>query len=440
MLEYTISRKKRLTLITAFMIVFLVVLIATTFVLYRRAERHLDNELGDRLVAVATGLAHAVQIAMPDTVTSALIGADLLTILYETSVENDLVNIVILTPEGRTVVDLGGYSEPGEMNPFIDLDFSAVTLARSGLAAYTNLYRSGDIFMKTAYAPVKSTDNAVVGIVGVEAGAGFFTELRELSNLIVFILVAGIVAVTVLGGLFYRQSIALDRAQEAMIRRENLATMGRMVANIAHDIRNPLSIIKTSAQRLQRKYDTNDEVFTYISEEVDELNRILTGYLDFAGSHTDATFAPQSAERIVRRCLLVVEPEMQAHGIELSHRMPDGDLTLYADEKRVQQAVMNVLINAVQAVGDGGSIDVVLKKRRQYGVIEVEDNGCGMDEKVIKEVTKPFYTSRADGSGLGLSIVKTIVDEHGGSLVIDSTPGKGTTIELLFPLAKKDTI
>lgn len=439
MLEYTISSKKRLTLIATLMVVFLSVLIATTVVLYRRAERHLDNELGERLEAVATGVARATQFAMPDSVTSEALGAELLTTLYETSTENELFNIVILTPEGRTVVDLAGYSETGELNPFIDLDFSAVTLARSGLSAYTNLYQSGDTYMKSAYAPVKSRDNDVIGIVGVEAGVGFFTDLRELSNLLVFILAAGIVAVAVLGGLFYRQSAALDRAQEAIIRRENLATMGRMVANIAHDIRNPLSIIKTSAQRLQRKYGTHDEVFSYISDEVDELNRILTGYLDFAGAHGEAALLPQSAERIIRRCLLVVEPEALAGRITLTHRMPEGDFTIVADEKRVQQAVMNVLMNAVQAVDEGGSIDIVQKKRRQLGVIEIIDTGRGMEEKEIKEATKPFYTNRADGSGLGLSIVQTIVDEHGGSLVIDSTPDTGTTIELSFPLAKKET-
>jgi signal transduction histidine kinase len=436
MLEYSISSKKRLLLFGVFIIVFLAVLVGSTTMLYRRAERHLDNELGERLAAVAGGLARLVQKSAPDSLSADTVDLDLLYLLFETQREAGLSNIVILTPEGYTVVDLEGYSEPGESNPFIELDFSAVTLARSGITAFTSLYRSGDDYMKSAYAPVHNGGGGVIGIVGVEAGAGFFTVLRELSSLIVFILAVGALAVAVLGFLFFRQTMILDRAQEAILRRENLATMGRMVANIAHDIRNPLSIIKTSAQRLRKKHDTDDEVFDYISEEVDQLNRILTSYLDFAGP--DKTFSPQphSAARIITRCLLVVEPEIEARGIIKTDNSSQNDLTIVADDKRAQQAVMNVLINAVQAVEDGGRIDLSLETRKPYGVIVIDDDGPGIKEKDIGEITKPFYTTRADGSGLGLSIVKSILEEHGGKLEIANRAGGGASVKLYFPLAE----
>ena len=96
---------------------------------------------------------------------------------------------------------------------------------------------------------------------------------------------------------------------------------------------------------------------------------------------------------------------------------------------------MNVLINAVQAVESGGKIGISLESRKPYGVFVVEDDGPGINEKDLEEVTKPFYTSRADGSGLGLSIVHTIVEEHGGKLEIRNREGGGTAIRLYFPLA-----
>jgi signal transduction histidine kinase len=423
-------------MIAAFMFVFLSVLIASTVSLYRRAERHLDNELGERLAAVAGGLAHATRFSSPDSLSFEAIDEELFTLLWRVMDEDGLSNVVILTPDGLTVVDLGGFSEPGEENPFIDLDFSAVTLARSGIPAYTNLYKTGDVYMKSAYAPIQSSNDEIVGIVGVEAGASFFTDLRELSSVIVSILAAGVVVVIVLGLLLYRQTAALDRAQETIIRRENLATMGRMVANIAHDIRNPLSIIKTSAQRLSRKYDTDDEVLTYISEEVDELNRVLTSYLDFAGSQKPAALEPAPTEGIIRRCMLVVEPELKAKRITLEHRAPSEAVVVRVAEKRAQQAVMNVLMNAVQAVDEGGLIRISQLERESYGIIAIEDDGRGIAEKDLNEITKPFFTNRADGSGLGLSIVKTIMDEHDGRLAIESRPGAGTTVELFFPLAE----
>lgn len=434
MLEHAVSSRKRLTLISAFIVVFLIVLLAATIVLYRRAERHLDNEMGERLKSVASGLARVVEVAAPDSLSADVFGDGLITLLFDASLESDLSNVVILTPGGRTVVDLGGFVEPGEPNPFIALDFSAVTQARSGIPAYTNLYQSGDVYMKSAYAPVKSGDGEVIGILGVEAGAGYFTELRELSSMIVFIVGACVAAVAVLGWLFYRQSMVLDRVQEAAIRKENLATMGRMVANIAHDIRNPLSIIKTSAQRLNRKYDADNDVLSYISEEVDELNRILTGYLEFAGSHR-STIGTHSVQGVVRRCLRVVEPEIQAGNIDLTLNAPEDDVIMAADDKRAQQAVMNVLMNAVQAVGEGGAIDVMVETAPPFVDIVIVDDGAGISPKELDDVTKPFYTKRADGSGLGLSIVKTIMEEHGGRLRIDSRPGEGTRVRLSFPLA-----
>jgi signal transduction histidine kinase len=435
MLEYAISSKKRLLLFAVFMAVFLAVLVGSTTMLYRRAERHLDNELGERLAAVAGGVARLVGSHGADSVYAGALAPELQRLLYDTQRESGLSNIVILTPDGYTVVDLGGYSEAGELNPFVDLDFGAVTLARSGITAFTSLYRTGDDYMKSAYAPVFGASGDVAGIVGVEAGAGFFTQLRELSRLIVFILGAGAIAVTALGVLFFRQTMVLDRAQEAIIHRENLATMGRMVANIAHDIRNPLSIIKTSAQRLRKKYQSSDEVFDYISDEVDQLNRILSGYLDFAGPQRSHNPQPTSARRIVDRCLLVVEPEIDSREITLNNHAAGTDIFVVADDKRAQQAVMNVLINAVQAVDTGGTIDISLEVRKTFGVFVIEDNGPGINQKDIGVVTKPFYTNRAGGSGLGLSIVRSVLDEHGGKLEITNRTGGGAAVRLFFPLA-----
>ena len=287
--------------------------------------------------------------------------------------------------------------------------------------------------MKSAYAPVLSPGDEVIGVVGVEAGAAFFTDLRDLTNVIAFILVPSYLVVAILGLLFYRQSRILDRAQEAVIHKETLATMGRMVANIAHDIRNPLSIINTSAERLRKKYKSEDEVFDYISEEVEGLNRILSGYLEFAGSQP-VQMAPLSPQRVIRRCLMVLEPELAARKIELVERIPNEKILVRGNDKRIQQAVLNVLLNAMQAVEDGGSIGVALHRDSSGCVIEINDNGRGIPDKEIKEVVKPFYTNKADGSGLGLSIVKTIMEEHDGELEIDSEPGRGTKVKLVFPL------
>lgn len=430
------SSRKRAVLIPAFLAAFLLVLTATTFTLYRRARTHLDNELGERLKAVATGLGHLVEVAAPDSSSLELPGSDVYSRLYLAREENTLRNIVILSPTGHTIIDLQGASQPGDPNPFIDLDFSAFTLARSGIPAPTSLYRIGDDYLKSAYAPVTTADGVVVAVVGVDADAAFFAELRELTTLIIVITALGVTVVIVLGLGFYAQSRSLDRAEAAVVQKENLATMGRMVANIAHEIRNPLSVIRTSSERLRRKYREDDETFSFISEEVDELNRILTGYLQFA--HTGkAEFGPQPGRKIIARCLVAVGEDVERKRLAVVEDLPAEEVMIYGDEKQLRQAVLNVLINAVQATNTRGRIDVALAANGSNAVITISDNGHGIEEKDLADVTKPFYTRRVDGSGLGLSIVQSIVDEHGGSLDIASRSGDGTRVTMTFPLATK---
>jgi signal transduction histidine kinase len=429
------SSRKRLALVVAFLATFIVVLNITTYALYRRARTHLDEELGQRLRAIATVLAHTVETTVTDSLTTASAGSRLYELLVPVSDENLLSNIVLLAPDGTTILDLAGYSEPGEESPFVDLDFGAVALARSGIAAWTELYRAGDVYMKSAYAPVRSTAGDIIGIVGVEAGAGFFAELRGLSGVIVSISLGSLIVVAVLGIVFFRQSRSLDRAEAAVIRQENLATMGRMVANIAHEIRNPLSIIRASADRLKRRGEIDDEALSYISEEVDDLDRVLTGYLEFARADGAGERSPQSGLRILRRSLLAAHSDAGDRRVVLEEALPEEDVRIMGDANRLRQAVLNVLVNAIQSTDAGGTVTVSLARRGQRAVVEVKDTGRGIEAKDIERVTDPFYTTRVDGSGLGLSVVRSVVDEHGGSLEIDSAPGSGTRVTMTFPIA-----
>jgi signal transduction histidine kinase len=430
------SSNKRLLLTGGFLAAFLVVLVIATMVLYDRAKTHLDNELGERLRAVATTLALAMGDVREPGREGEAIDPHRLATLHLVRSENLLSNVVVLLPDGTTIVDLANFSRPGEINPLIDLDYSAVTLARSGLPAYTSLYRSGDIYLKSAYAPIADANGDVAAIVGVEAGAEFFSELDALSRLILVVDITAILAVIVLAAFFYRQSSSLDKAQAAVIRAENLATMGRMVAGIAHEIRNPLSIIKTSAERLERKFGEDEDAFSYISEEVDQLDRILTGYLNFARAEP-SEFSDVPIANVVRRCLLIVEEDIKKKNIHVVNRADNSDIVVPADDKQIQQAVLNILINSCHAVDPAGTITISLEKAGPDAVLRIKDNGCGVAERHMRDITKPFFTTKEQGSGLGLSIVEKIVTEHGGSLSIDSEAGNGTSVTIALPARRR---
>ncbi len=402
-------------------------LVVSNLALYRRARSHLDAQLGERLRAVATGLSHSIERADSDTVL--VLDDDAFHALLVARDEHELSNIVVVTPEGRTVVDLAGLSQPGDLNPFLELDVAAVDLARAGLPAYTSLYRTGDVYMKSAYAPLVSSRGEVTGILGVEAGAAFFGQLRELANLIVVISIGNASVVAVLGWLFYRQSRSLDRAQAAMLERENLAALGRMVATIAHEIRNPLSIIRASAERIQRKGAVDHETLSYITEEVDELDRVLTGYLEFAHARP-VEFGPVSLTQSARRAIAAVESVRAQKQVEVAARLPDADVVVRGDEKRIRQAVLNVLLNAVQAAAR--RVEISIEPAGGAVRVVVTDDGPGIAAAHSADVTRPFFTTKVDGSGLGLTVVRAVLEEHGGTLAFASD-ARGTRATLTFP-------
>lgn len=425
-----VSPAKRLASIVGLVAAFSILLAVTNLALYRRARSHLDAQLGERLRAIAIGLSHAAEGA--DSTDALAVSDDLYQALLQARDEHELSNAIVVTPEGFTVADLAGLSHPGDANPFLELDVAAVDLARAGLPAYTSLYRTGEFYMKSAYAPILSARRDVVGIVGVEAGAAFFAQLRELANLIVVISIGNASVVAVLGFLFYRQSRSLDRAQAAMLERENLASLGRMVATIAHEIRNPLSIIRASAERIQRKHAIDDEALSYITEEVDELDRVLTGYLEFAQSRP-GQLALVSLAPSVRRALAAVEAERASKRVDVIERVPESDIMVRGDERRIRQAVLNVLLNAVQAAPEGGRVELSVESSSDGVRLVIADNGPGIDPAHATDVARPFFTTKVDGSGLGLAVVRAVMEEHRGSFVIANDAAGGTRVTLSFP-------
>jgi signal transduction histidine kinase len=258
--------------------------------------------------------------------------------------------------------------------------------------------------------------------------------LRELANLIAVISVANASVVAVLGLLFYRQSRSLDRAEAAVLERENLASLGRMVATIAHEIRNPLSIIRASAERVRRRHGVADEELSYITQEVDELDRVLTGYLDFAHARPPE-LVPVALTKALRRAVAAAASEREARRVSIAERFPEADVMVTGDPQRIRQAILNVLLNAIQAAPPDGRVEVALESDGGRACVVVTDDGPGIDPSHASDVTRPFFTTRADGSGLGLAVVRAVMEEHGGELVITSG-GRGTRVTLVFPRAQ----
>ncbi len=233
----------------------------------------------------------------------------------------------------------------------------------------------------------------------------------------------------------------IQTQQTQLVRRERLASVGQLLAALAHDLRNPLGVIRSSAQLIldpRRETAVKDEVARYVIEEVDRLAHRINDFLRYARQKPPEP-APIDADRLLDDALR----QWRAHGGH-EHILVDtafgSDLPpILVDPAQVKEALVNLLTNAREAMPQGGRITVTTR-RAASGAIEliVADTGCGISEPHLRRIFEPFFTTKEYGTGLGLTNVKRLVEDNGGTLHIASQEGVGTTCTLYFPCASAE--
>ncbi len=233
----------------------------------------------------------------------------------------------------------------------------------------------------------------------------------------------------------------LQQAQAEVRRSERLAALGQLTAGVAHEIRNPLGVIKGSAEMLAQKISATDalaaELAGYISSEVDRLNGIVSRFLDFARP-LQLHRRPEEIPPLLERSLKAVR-DSGSHEAMNVERQYGADLTpVPLDAELCEQVFTNLILNAYQAMGDkGGTLRVsarpVNSAERPGVEIEFADTGPGVPAELREQIFNPFFTTKRDGVGLGLSLVSRIIDEHGGSIRLASEPGEGARFRIFLP-------
>jgi PAS domain S-box-containing protein len=234
-----------------------------------------------------------------------------------------------------------------------------------------------------------------------------------------------------------RKSYAeLERAQHRLIQRERLAALGELSAVVAHEVRNPLGVIFNSLGSLRRLVrPTGDAklLLDIVGEEADRLNRIVGDLLDFARPSTPE-LRPEPLDRVVDEAVGAALAQ-RPPGVEVARETDPAVPLVPMDARLVRQAVLNVAVNAVQAMPRGGRITVRTRRAGESVVLEIEDTGAGIPDEVRARIFEPFFTTKASGTGLGLAVVKRIVEGHGGAVAVANRPGAGAVFALSFPLA-----
>jgi PAS domain S-box-containing protein len=224
---------------------------------------------------------------------------------------------------------------------------------------------------------------------------------------------------------------------------ERMAALGRMSAGVAHEIRNPMNVIRGLAEIILTRDVGREKTNKYISviiSQIDRLECLLKQIVDFIKS-APPRLRRQNLVDVVKTVLETFREGFlyfSEKEIELQFDAQRDIPEVYIDEDRVQQIVFNLLKNSVDAIEDAGNIDVRIFMDDASVVLEVKDDGCGMDESVREHALEAFFTTKmTQGTGLGLSIVKNIMEGHKGTIEIASGPGEGTSIHLKFPKEKR---
>ena len=238
----------------------------------------------------------------------------------------------------------------------------------------------------------------------------------------------------------------LRHAQQELVRTEQLAAVGELSAVIAHEVRNPLAIIRNAVSGLRRvelQPDDAETLLGILDEEADRLNRLVQDLLTYAKPVTPDPRTVHVGELVRRAVELAREGQRRNTDIEFSVECPVDISVVEGDPALLRHALINIVDNAMQAMPDGGTIAVRCRLAELDGraavAIEFRDEGEGMDTLVRSKARDPFFTTRSSGTGLGLAIVDRVARVHGGGVEIESRHGQGTTVTLLLPRERVST-
>ncbi len=223
---------------------------------------------------------------------------------------------------------------------------------------------------------------------------------------------------------------------EQLMRADKLSGLGELVAGVAHEVRNPLGVIKASVQMLEQETGAgseSEELTQVMVQEIDRLDALVNALLDF-GRPSESMFGKVSVKQVLDEVILLTRHFARQQKVEVVRDFDGALPAIWADEDRLKQVFVNLTSNAFQSMPDGGRLVISADAESEFLKVSFADSGVGIPEDARKKIFDPFYTTRADGSGLGLSIVHRIVDAHKGYINVESSMGDGSIFVVGLPI------
>jgi signal transduction histidine kinase len=285
----------------------------------------------------------------------------------------------------------------------------------------------------------------VLGVVEiVQDLSGDYNTIFQIQILVVItcaVLMGAVLVVLVFvvkrgEGIIQKRAMERLRLKERLAHAERLSLMGEMAAGISHEIRNPLGIIRSSAELLKKKTAKTDPQNSFpdiIIEEASRLNRIITDFINFAKPR-EPNMTLCRLEEIIDKNITFLEAQNKEKGYVIKKNFQNHLPEIMADSTMLYQSFLNILINAMQSMPEGGRILVEVSSNEHWVTVHFDDEGQGIPSEILEKIWDPFFTTKDQGTGLGLGIVKNIIESHGGGVQIVNRPVRGTRVTIELPV------
>lgn len=224
-----------------------------------------------------------------------------------------------------------------------------------------------------------------------------------------------------------KQMIELEESRTRVLESEKLAAIGRLAAGIAHEVRNPLGVIRASATMLAEDDDTESDgarARTFIVEEVDRLNSFVTGLLSYARP-AQLTLQEASLGEVAKKALELAKKEYEDDSVSFSLEQPEAEILIQGDSGLITQVLLSLMSNAVEATGSTGEVALRCFEEGDSALLDVVDDGPGVEPEVFEQIFDPFFTTKSTGTGLGLATAARIIEGHKGTIEALSKRGLG---------------
>jgi signal transduction histidine kinase len=341
--------------------------------------------------------------------------------------------IMILSEEAEVIISTDANFKIGDIPELKLVDLTEIKIAFDGTSVVSVIYQTDIGLFKTGYIPVKNDIGNVTGVLCLETQVEFISVLYSLKTILFFTGVFSILFVILFVLLLIKLQNRILSLQNYLIKKDNFSRLGKLSAILAHELRNPIQIVAGNLEMLSENERTQEKK-DMIDSILDELVRMNSSIQSFLNISTEDKEKIENINlnETINEIINIYKPKLDKSKINLIFN-PDENLPdIILQKDRCKQVLINLIQNSIEAMETGG--DLVINTVIEDGkvILTIKDTGTGIDKKIRNKVFEPFFSTKSSGIGIGLAVVKKILDENKAEISFESNKGQGTTFKIIF--------